>query len=58
MNQELIDVLETKIGELVEKYNNLKEENLLLTEEIQQLSSDREGIKSRVDAILDKLDRI
>lgn len=58
MNQELIEALEKKIGEIVEKYNNLKEENALLNEEVQRLSSDREGIKSRVDAMLGKLDGI
>jgi cell division protein ZapB len=58
MNQELIEVLEKKIGDIVEKYSALKEENALLHEEIQRLSSDREGIKSRVDAILGKLDGI
>jgi len=58
MNQELIEVLEKKIGEIVDKYNALKEENALLNEELQRLSSDREGIKSRVDALLGKLDGI
>jgi len=58
MNQELIEVLEKKIGDIVEKYIALKEENARLNEEIQRLSSDREGIKSRVDAILGKLDGI
>lgn len=58
MNQELIEVLEKKIGEIVEKYTALKEENTFLHEEVQRLSSDREGIKSRVDALLDKLDGI
>jgi cell division protein ZapB len=58
MNQELIDVLETKIGVILEKYNDLKEENAMLHEEIQRLTNDREGIKSRVDAILGKLDGI
>ena len=58
MDQELIEVLEKKIGDIVEKYSALKEENARLNEEIQRLSSDREGIKSRVDAILSKLDGI
>ncbi len=58
MNQELLEVLEKKIGDIVEKYSALKEENARLNEEIQRLSSDREGIKSRVDAILGKLDGI
>jgi cell division protein ZapB len=58
MNQELIEVLEKKIGDIVAKYTALKEENTRLNEEIQRLSQDREGIKSRVDAILGKLDGI
>ncbi len=58
MNQELIEVLEKKIGDVVEKYVVLKEENARLNEEIQRLSNDREGIKSRVDAILGRLDGI
>lgn len=58
MNQELVDVLEQKIGDLVERYNALKEENARLHAEIQQSASDREGLKSRVDAILGKLDGI
>jgi cell division protein ZapB len=58
MDQELIEVLEKKIGDLVEKYSALKVENARLNEEIQRHSSDREGIRSRVDAILGKLDGI
>ena len=58
MNQELIEALEKKIGEIIEKYNNLKDENVLLTEEVERLSNDRESIKSRVDALLGKLDGI
>jgi len=58
MDQELIDVLERRIGDIVEKYNVLKEENNRLNAELSRLSSDREGLKSRVDAILGKLDGI
>ena len=58
MNHELLEVLEKKIDTVVEKYSVLKEENARLNEEIQRLSGDREGIKSRVDAILGKLDGI
>jgi len=58
MNQELLEVLEKKIGDVVEKYSALKEENARLHEEIERLSNDREGIKSRVDAILGRLDGI
>jgi len=58
MNNELIEALEKKIGDIVEKYGVLKEENARLNQEVERLSSDREGIKSRVDAILGKLDGI
>jgi len=58
MNNELLEALEKKIGDVVEKYSVLKEENARLNEELQQLSSDRDGIRSRVDAILEKLDGI
>jgi FtsZ-binding cell division protein ZapB len=58
MNQELIEVLEKKIGDVVEKYSALKEENVRLNEEIQRLSSGRDEFKSRIDAILGKLDGI
>ena len=58
MNQELLEVLEKKIGDVVEKYSALKEENARLHEEIERLSNDREGFKHRVDAILGRLDGI
>ena len=58
MNQELIEVLEKKISDIVEKYIALKEENALLYEELQRHTTDREGFKSRIDAILGKLDGI
>ncbi len=58
MDQELIELLEKKIGDIVEKYSALKEENARLNEEIRRFSGDREEIKSRVDAILGKLDGI
>ena len=58
MNNELIETLEKKIGEFVEKYSALKEENARLNVEIQRLSNDREGLRSRVDAILGRLDGI
>ena len=72
MDQNLIEILEQKIGDIVEKYSALKdenaslseeiaglnEENASLNEEVQRLTSDREGIKSRVDAILSRLDGI
>jgi len=58
MNQELIELLEKKISDVVEKYNALKTENARLNEEIKRFSSEREGLKSRVDSILGKLEGI
>ena len=58
MNQELFETLETKVGDLLDKYSALKDENVRLAEENQRLLSEREGLKSRVDAILGKLEGI
>ncbi len=58
MNQELFETLDTKIGELLEKYAALKAENTRLSEENQRFLTEREGLKSRVDAILGKLEGI
>ena len=58
MNQELLEALEHKVNDLVEKYTLLKDENNRLGEENHRLQSEREGLKSRVDAILGKLDGI
>ena len=58
MNHELFEALENKVNNLLEKYTALKDENLHLTEENQRLQSEREGFKSRVDAILGKLEGV
>lgn len=58
MNQEQIEVLEEKVNDILEKYSDLKAENARLNEEVHRLFSEREGLKSRVDAILDKLEGI
>ena len=58
MNQELFEALENKVAVLLEKYQALKDENYLLTEELKRFQSEREGLKSRVDSILGKLDEI
>jgi len=58
MNQELIESLENKINDVVEKYSALKAENARLNEEVQRFSSEREVLKSRVDSILSKLEVI
>ena len=58
MNNELLEALENRIIGLMEKYQAVKDENTLLTEELARLQSEREGLKSRVDAILGKLNGI
>lgn len=58
MNKELIELLENRINDVVEKYSVLKAENARLTGEIERFSSEREGLKSRVDVILGKLEGI
>ena len=58
MNHELLEALENKVNDLLEKYTAQKDENARLAEENQRLHSEREGLKSRVDAILGKLDGI
>ena len=58
MNQELFETLDKKVGELLEKYTALKAENARLAEENQRFLSEREGLKSRVDTILGKLEGI
>jgi len=58
MNQELIELLENRVSEIVEKYSALKAENARLNEEVLRFSTEREGLKSRVDAILGKLEGI
>ena len=58
MNQELFETLDKKVGELLEKYMAVKEENSRLREENQRFQAEREGLKSRVDTILGKLEWI
>src|SRR5512133_1889216 len=58
MNHELLEALENKVNDLLEKYRALQEENNRLAEENHRIQSEREGLKSRVDAILGKLDGI
>jgi len=58
MDQELFAALEKKVDDLLDRYSALKADNARLAEENQQLQSEREGLKSRVDAILGKLEGI
>lgn len=56
MDKELFEALEKKVDELLGKFSSLKADNERLAEENQRLLSEREGFKSRVDAILGKLE--
>lgn len=56
MNTDLFGLLEEKIGKLIDKYQVLQRENLALQEENQRLVAEREEFKTRIDAILMKLE--
>jgi len=58
MNNEILEYLEGRINELIEKHNALKNTVNELTEENQQLRSERESFKSGMDSILSKLEGI
>ncbi|KAB0671786.1 cell division protein ZapB [Oryzomonas sagensis] len=58
MDQELFTALEKKVDDLLDKYSSLKADNARLAEENGRLLAEREGLKSRVDAILGKLEGI
>lgn len=58
MNQELFESLDSKVTDLLNKYQALKKENARLTEEIEYSKLEREAFKSQIDAILGKLDGI
>ena len=58
MNHELFESLDSKVSDLVEKYRALKEENSRLVEEVELFKMERDEMKSRIDAILGKLDGI
>ena len=56
MNTDLFDLLEEKIGKLIDKCQALQRENSTLQEENRRLLAEREGFKTRIDAILMKLE--
>ena len=56
MDKELFAALEKKVDDLLDKYSDLKADNARLADENQKLQSEREGFKSRIDAILGKLE--
>jgi len=58
MNHELFEALDAKVGDLLEKFRALKEENSRLAEENGRLQAERDLFRSRIDSILGKLDGI
>jgi FtsZ-binding cell division protein ZapB len=58
MDAELFDALEGKIESLLREFTSIKQENALLKEEHQQLLKEREVFKSRIDAILKKMEGV
>jgi len=58
MDVELFDALESKVEFLLREFSSLKRENALLIEENQKLLAEREVFKSRIDAILKKMEGV
>lgn len=58
MDSSLFDELERKVERLLQINMALKQENELLRTENAKLQFDRNGIKSRIDAILEKLQEV
>ena len=58
MDAELFDVLERKVEFLLREFSSMKHENALLKEENQKLLAEREVFKSRIDAILQKMEGV
>lgn len=58
METELFDALEKRIESLLVAYQALQSESLRMAEENRRLREERDGVKSRIDAILRKLEGI
>lgn len=58
MDAELFDALEGKIEFLLREFSAMKQENAQLKEQNQRLLAERDVFKSRIDAILMKLERV
>lgn len=58
MDAELLDLLEKRLESLLLDYVSLKQEAARLKEDNQRLVMEREGFKTRIDAILTKLEGI
>lgn len=58
METELFDTLEKRVESLLVAYQELQSDNLRMTEENHRLREERDGVKSRIDTILRKLEGI
>ena len=58
MDEELYRKLEKRVDELIDAYNMLKHENQRLIEENSRFIGERNDIRDRIDAILEKLEGI
>jgi len=58
MDREIFDVLESRVEVLLRDYASLKQENVTLREENERLVREREEFKSRIDAVLVKLEGV
>ena len=58
MDMEQFDALEGRVESLLRQFSLLREENSQLKEENERLLKEREVFKSRIDAILKKMEGI
>jgi len=58
MDAEIFDALESKVEFLLREFSSLKREYVLLKEENQKLLAEREVFKTRIDAILQKMEGV
>lgn len=58
MTAEQFDILERKVGALLDAFLGLKKENARLVKENHDLLEERDKVRSRLDAVLAKLEGI
>jgi FtsZ-binding cell division protein ZapB len=58
MDAELFDALEGKIEFLLREFSSMKQENAQLKEQNERLLAERDVFKSRIDAILKKMEGV
>lgn len=58
MDEELFNALENRVESLLREFSSIKLENALLKEENQKLLTEREFCKTRIDAILKKMEGV